>query len=92
MATSMSAPAKQQRQLLLSSELQQQQQDGGIGNNISGTRLRAAFGNMAQHLQQLALSERPRRQRLPAAPSDVLERYNSISALRTNATAAAVSA
>jgi hypothetical protein len=38
--------------------------------------LQAAFGNMAQHFQRLALPKSPRRRRLPAASSDVLERRN----------------
>ncbi len=39
-------------------------------------RLWIASGNMAQHFQRLALPKRPRRQRSPAASSDVLKHYN----------------
>ena len=65
-ATLASASAKQR----------QQQHDGNIGNNSSSMRLRIAFSNMAQYFQRLALPKRPRRQRSPAAYSDVLKHYN----------------
>ena len=66
-ATLASASAKQR----------QQQHDGNIGNNSSSMRLRIAFSNMAQYFQRLALPKRPRRQRSPAASSDVFKHYNA---------------